>query len=200
MGPGTAGRRPAGGASLLPRMTPQGKDSAIRADGTGRQGTPTSGRHSWPQASGRRIAAPPHDAARQRHRHSCRWPPQGTPTSGRHSWPQASGRRIAAPPHDAARQRHRHSCRWHRPPGNADLRSAQLAAGQRAAHRCIRADDPGRQGTPTSGRHNWPQASGRPRHDAARQRHRHSCAAARERRPPVGTAGRTAGGNRCSPG
>ena len=70
---GTAGRRPAGGASLLPRMAPQGKDTAIRADGTGRRGTPTSGRHGWPQASGRRIAAPPHDAARQRHRHSRRW-------------------------------------------------------------------------------------------------------------------------------
>ena len=49
---GTAGRRPAGGASLLPRMTPQGKDTAIRADGTGRQGTPTSGRHSPPEAGG----------------------------------------------------------------------------------------------------------------------------------------------------
>ena len=139
---GTAGRRPAGGASLLPRMTPQGKDTAIRADGTGRQGTPTSGRqfsasapphgarHSWPQASGRRIAAPPHDAA------GWRQPPFAQDgTTGRQGTP------VSSPVRDTG-------IAGRRPAGGASLLPGMTPRGGDSA---IRADSPSRRGTPTSG-------------------------------------------------
>ena len=99
---------------------------------------PGGARHSWPQASGRRIAAPPHDAARQRQRHSCRWhrppgnagPPVGTagrrPAGGASLLPRMApqGKDTAIRADGTGRR------------GTPDLRSAQLAAGQRAAHRC----------------------------------------------------------------
>ena len=62
--------------------------TADREELRGRLGTPTSGRHSRPEACGRHIAVRPHGT-----------PGKGTPTSGRHSGPEACGRHIAVRPH-----------------------------------------------------------------------------------------------------
>ena len=123
---------------------PQGRATAYRCRHSrdAGQGTPTSGRHSLPEAGGGTVPTsgmahrgPQGRATAYRCRHS-RDAGQGTPTSGRHSPPEAGG--GTAPTSGMA----------HRGP-----------QGRATAYRCRHSRDAG-QGTPTSGRHSLPEAGG----------------------------------------